>query len=344
MTEPIEARVANRREIVFWPSNDILLDGSSSITEEQTHILWTLLSNDNKQEPNSLDIISPHSLKTRVSNLRIGQYKFQLTLVTKDKHFTSKAEVLVVVYAQNGQPPKISVHLATQNVNIINNLIILDASLTTADYGIAKWQWIKSPTSPAMGHFINDSNLSPIAYVSNLVEGQYVFNLQVFDDRQQMSETSITVNVTGIPDEQDLVEIIFPAKSHLYQQTLDNLLAQIRVFLIDLFPNIQIIKVGMLNENILFIKGIDSKSKVIISPKIIANHLQSKINSLRSASNVNIVSIDTHLCLSNCSNRGKCDHKSKHCICNKYYMTNWFKSVVQREPNCGKNIVFHRRQ
>ncbi|CAF4358617.1 unnamed protein product [Rotaria socialis] len=339
--DPIEARVTHSREIVFWPSNDVLLDGTSSIIEQQqqTHVFWTLLSNDNKQDANTIEIISPHSLKTRISNLRIGQYKFQLALVTNDKRYTSKTEVLVVVYSQNGQPPKISINLETKSVNILNNLIILNASKTTADYGIAKWQWAKSPLCPAIGHFINNSSSSPIAYVTNLIEGQYIFILQVLDDRQQMSEMNITVNVNGVPDAENLIELVFSSKSYLHQQTLDNLLAQIRVFLIDLLPNIHIIMVGMLHENVLLVKGKDFKTDLIISPKILVNHLQDKIKSLRSASNMNIISIDTYLCLSDCSNHGKCNQKTKRCICHSYYMENWFKSIVQREPNC--DFVIH---
>ena len=315
----------------------MILDGTPSVIEKHTSIYWTLISHDNRQRVHDIDIASPHSLKTRVLNLHIGQYRFQLRLVTRDKEYVSKQEVLVVVYGQNGQPPQIHIHLETTDVNILNNLIILNASTTTADYGIAKWQWIKSPLSPAIGHFINNSNLSPVAYLTNLIKGEYIFYLQVIDDRKQMSEMNMTVNVHGIPDEENLIEIIFLSKPYLYQQTLDNLIAQIRVFLIDILPNIHIIMVGILKENILLIKGKDLKTNLIISPKIIATHLQTKITPLRSASNMNILSINTYLCLSNCSNRGKCNQKTKRCVCNGYYMENWFKSIVYRESNCGKN-------
>ncbi|UJR37839.1 hypothetical protein I4U23_030529 [Adineta vaga] len=337
--QPIEARITNRREIVFWPSNDVILDGSSSIIEQQTQISWDLISNDNKQRSDEISILSPHSLKTRVANLRIGQYKFILTLKTNDEEYTSKKEVLVIVYAQNGQPPKASIHLESKNVNILNNMIILNGSGTTADYGIDRWVWKKSSSSPAIGNFLNNSNLSPVAYVTNLIEGPYVFVLQVYDDRQQMSETNITVHVRGIPNAEQLVEIIFLSKPYLYQQTLDNLLAQIRAFLIDILPNLDIIMIGMPKDNVLLIKGIDLKTDSIVSPKLIANHLQKKIKSLRSASNMNIISIDTYMCLSNCSNHGKCDNKTKRCVCNRYRMENWFKSYIQKEPNC--DFIIH---
>lgn len=292
---------------------------------------------------NDIEISSPHSLKTQVTNLRIGQYRFQLNLRTDDGQYTSKKEVLVIVYAQNGQPPKIDIQLESKNLNILNNLLVLNGSGTTADYGIAKWQWVKSPLSPAMGHFINDSQQSPIAYVTDLIEGQYVFTLQVTDDRQQMSEMSVTINVDGVPDAANLIEVNFLANPYLYQRTLENLLAQIRVFLIDSFPNINIVMIGMPKENLLLIKGIDMKTQSILPPKPIANQLQKKIKSLRAASNMNILSIDTYLCLSNCSNHGRCDQKSKHCICQKYYMENWFKSLVNKEPNCGKLISLENR-
>jgi hypothetical protein len=188
-----------------------------------------------------------------------------------------------------------------------------------------------------MGYFINNSNSLPIAYLINLIEGQYMFTLQVTDDRQQMSEMNVTIDVDGIPDAENLIEVNFLSNPYLYQRTLENLLAQIRVFLIDLFPNINILIIGMPKENSLLIKGKDLKTDITISPKSIVNHLQNKIKSLRSASNMNILSIETYLCLSNCSNHGKCDHKTKHCICNRYYMENWFKSIVYKEPNCGKN-------
>ena len=153
-----------------------------------------------------------------------------------------------------------------------------------------------------------------------------------------MSEMNITVNVNGVPDAQDLVEIKFVPKTYLYHRTLDNLISQLTAFLIDTIPNIRIFMIGLLKENILLIKGKDMRTNLIISPKMIANHLQTKIKSLRSTLNIKILSVDTYLCLSNCSNHGKCDQTTKHCMCNGYYMENWFKSIVYHEPNCGKNI------
>lgn len=336
--------MATAREIVFWPSNDVVLDGTPSIVESNTKIVWSLLSNDNRlQKQTEIEILSPHALKTRVTNLRIGQYKFQLTLTTDDQEFVSKIEVPVIVYSQDGRPPKIRIDLETPSVNILNNLIILNASGTTADYGITKWQWSKSASSPAMGHFLNNSNHLPIAYMTNLVEGQYVFHLQVVDDRQQTSETNISVHVDGIAEAANLVEILFPSKPELHQQTLENLLSQIRVFLIDVFPNIYIDMVGVTKDNVLLIKGRDAKSNSILPPKSIVDHLRAKLKPLRSASNVDILSINTYLCLSNCSNHGKCDRQSKRCVCNRYYMENWFKSIVQQEPNCGKKEAGDRR-
>lgn len=326
--------MSNAREIVFWPSNDVVLDGTSSIIESKTNILWTLLSTDNGEE-NKIDIASPTSLKTRVTNLRIGQYKFRLSLTTDDHRYSSKIDVIVIVYAQNGRPPKIQLTLETPNVNILSNLIILNGSQTTADYGIAKWQWLKSPSSPALGSFINNSDVLPVAFVTNLIEGQYVFTLQVVDDRKQTSETSVTVNVNGIPEAENLIELRLSSTPSLRQQTLDNLLAQIRAFLIDSFPQIRIDMVGLTHENVLLIKATDSKTNLLVSPKLIVFQLRTKLKPLRSASNVNIVSIETFLCLSNCSNHGKCDHITKRCICNRYYMPNWFKMFVYQEQNCG---------
>jgi dyslexia-associated protein KIAA0319-like protein len=338
ISEPIKAKVSTEREIVFWPSNDVVLDGTPSIVESDTKIVWSLLSDDYRQQKQSgdVEIVSPHALKSRVSNLRIGQYKFRLTLTTDDQRFVSKSEVLVIVYSQDGRPPKIQIALETPNANVLNNLIILNASGTTADYGITKWQWSKSSNSPAMGHFLNNSNHLPVAYLTNLIEGQYVFYLQVVDDRQQMSEMNVSVHVDGIAEAENLVEILFPSKPELHQQTLENLLSQIRVFLIDVFPNIYIDMIGVTKDNVLLIKGRDVKSNAILPPKSIADHLRAKLKPLRSASNVNILSINTYLCLSNCSNHGKCDQQSKQCACNRYYMANWFKSIVQQEPNCGK--------
>jgi len=344
LTDPIEARVTNSREIVFWPSNDVLLDGTSSIIEEKTNIQWTLISNDNNQRSHEIEISSPHGLQTHISNLRIGQYKFQLALTTSDQSYTSKTDVLVIVYSANGQPPKIRVHTETKSVNTLNNLLILNGSATTADYGIAKWQWIKSPLSPAMGYFLNNSQSSSVAYLTNLIEGQYVFTLEVTDDRQQMSQSNVTISIGGIIDAENLIEIQFLTNNYLNQRTLENLLAQIRVFLIDIYPNINILMIGMPKENLLLVKGVDANSGLILPPKTIVKHLQSKLKPLRSASNLNILSIETYLCLSNCSNHGKCNHQTKHCVCERYYMENWFKSLVLKEPNCGKEKFQKKKQ
>ena len=42
------------------------------------------------------------------------------------------------------------------------------------------------------------------------------------------------------------------------------------------------------------------------------------------------------VCQNNCSNHGHCDHKTKRCICEAFWMQNFFIYNMYGDSNCGK--------
>ncbi|CAF4143094.1 unnamed protein product, partial [Didymodactylos carnosus] len=337
---PVCAKSIKHKQVVFWPSSETILDGTPSILESFTQCKWTLIEYNGKFGDSSEDIqiIQPQSLKTSVYNLHIGQYKFQLELITKDKKYTSKDYVNVIVYAQNGQPPKIQI-LTKQRVNILNNLIVIDASKTEADYGIASWKWTRTAESPATGRFINNSDASPIAILTQLHVGLYTFVLHVTDDRSQLSSKSVNITVEPLDENgKNLFQIRFQTQNNVLftEQMLNNLLTKLDAFLSDLQPQLNLTVLSVDDDQLLL--KTSGTNGVASRPQLVVNHLRPKVKLINKLlTNIKILNIDTYLCVYDCSGHGKCDRKTKQCHCDKYYMENWYKKQFQYIPNCGNS-------
>ena len=62
---------------------------------------------------------------------------------------------------------------------------------------IAKWKWSRDPKSLAAGKILGNSSHESVLYLVNLVPGQYIFNLKVWDDQGKSSEDAISIHVKG---------------------------------------------------------------------------------------------------------------------------------------------------
>ena len=55
---------------------------------------------------------------------------------------------------------------------------------------IAKWKWTRDPKSLAAGKILGNSSHEPVLYLVNLVPGQYIFNLKIWDDQVSHGQSS----------------------------------------------------------------------------------------------------------------------------------------------------------
>eukprot|EP00105_Crassostrea_gigas_P033095 XP_011456350.1 PREDICTED: dyslexia-associated protein KIAA0319-like protein [Crassostrea gigas] len=57
--------------------------------------------------------------------------------------------------------------------------------------------------------------------------------------------------------------------------------------------------------------------------------------------NYKVLSLDTIVCQNNCSGHGFCDNKSKRCVCDAFWMQNFFLfNVMNGESNCDWSVLY----
>ncbi|WP_276482117.1 PKD domain-containing protein [Paraflavitalea pollutisoli] len=178
---------------IMLPINNTTLNGSASKDPDGSIVsyAWTKVSG-----PTSFTIVSATSSITALSNLVQGVYVFRLK-VTDSKGATHEDDVTVTVNAAGNQPP---IANAGSDVVIslpVNATVLNGAGSRDADGTIVAYAW-KKVSGP--GVLITNPN-SVSTVVSDLVEGVYVFRLQVKDNSGATAEDDVTVTVKAKPNE-----------------------------------------------------------------------------------------------------------------------------------------------
>ena len=171
------------------PLSSIFLDGQKSFDPDSTAILylWSKLSGPGMQK-----IIEPNAGKTQVSGMHPGTYDFEL-IVSDSDGLTDRDTVRVLV----NRPP-VAVAGPNQTVSLPANSVTLNASGShDPDNNITSYSWTKifGPSSFSMANAA-----AAQTQVTNLVEGEYMFRLQVKDAGNLVSENDVWIIVdTLIP-------------------------------------------------------------------------------------------------------------------------------------------------
>lgn len=175
---------------ITLPVNTVVLDGRASSDTDGTitQCFWQQVSG-----PGKSSIVSPSASSTNVTGLIAGTYVFSLTVTDNDKA-TDTDQVTVVVKpvpAPANIPP---VANAGSNVTITlpqNSVILNGKASSDPDGTITSYYWHKITGKDV--HFSNISGMLNV--VSGLVEGTYVFELVVTDNKNATGTDRITVTV-----------------------------------------------------------------------------------------------------------------------------------------------------
>ncbi|SEA57830.1 Alpha/beta hydrolase family protein [Chitinophaga terrae (ex Kim and Jung 2007)] len=179
---------------ITLPNNSFQLDGSSSYDPDGVIVSyeWT-----KKSGPVAASIGDPTSANTTVSGLTEGVYVFELT-VTNSAGTKASATVTVTVQdpASANKPP-----VANAGVNItitlpVNSVTLDGSASTDPDGTIASWSWAKV-SGPASGNIVSATTAK--TNVTNLIEGTYVYELTVTDNKGAKAAARVTVTVLPAP-------------------------------------------------------------------------------------------------------------------------------------------------
>lgn len=171
---------------LFLPTNSVVITGTASDPDGSvTTLLWTKVSG-----PVSATLLNENTTILTVSDLVEGVYVFRLT-GTDDDGATAFDEVKVTVNPAAANQPPVANAGVDQSIKLPTNAINITGAGTDADGTIAEFLWIKI-SGPSVT--INGANTATLA-LTNMVEGNYIFELKVTDDDGDSDADQLAIEV-----------------------------------------------------------------------------------------------------------------------------------------------------
>jgi len=200
---------AGPNQSITSPASSVILNGSASVDPDGTiaSYSWVTISG-----PGSITINNSNTVTPSVVGLQTGGYVFELT-VTDNNGATSKDQISVTVLPPIVLPNQSPVANAGSNLTItlpdntvdLNGSSSFDPDGTLTAFG---WTQISGPSTSA----ISGGNTST-PNVSQLIVGQYVYELTVTDNNGATNTDRITVTVNPGVTKVNLPPVAFAGQS-----------------------------------------------------------------------------------------------------------------------------------
>ncbi|XP_078460599.1 dyslexia-associated protein KIAA0319-like protein isoform X2 [Lampetra fluviatilis] len=321
------------------PVDSTSLDGSKS-TDDQSiaSYHWEKISG-----PPGVRLDHGDEAVATVSELQVGTYVFSLTVLDA-KGLSSTASVTVTVKEENNKPPH-----ATAGGNKVlllpDDTVMLDGSRSWDDQGSLSYEWTRDGSSPAAGVVLNGSEHHPVLWLTNLVEGTYVFRLKVTDNKGESSQDMATVEVKPDPKSSQLVELVLDVPvSQLQQQQKELLIRQLSVLLsvLDSDIHVQRLQAYTQSSTQLVFYVLTEQPNMIYKGVDVARMLRRLLQ--REKTNLlafRTLRVDTFVCQLACSGHGRCDSFTKRCTCFPFWMENVIRTQLgDGESNCDWSVLY----
>lgn len=230
---------------------------------------------------------------------------------------------------------------------------------------IVRYKWLKSELSPALGEFAhingNSSSDSTIAYVTNLIEGEYTFILRVWTAKsgEQYLQDTVQVFVHREAPSNDyqwnLVRLNLNTNPrHFTELEKYNLVNKLEIILqqpsIINHPKVNLVNIAVdakaRKSSVSVDFYVEDMGRLVDSGDVLRILRRSLIAASQSHATY-YLKLNTHdlvqlRCVNNCSNHGYCDRVTYQCVCEELWMPNLYKyfflvdSDVTNGNNCGK--------
>ncbi|XP_054577385.1 dyslexia-associated protein KIAA0319-like protein homolog [Eptesicus fuscus] len=336
--KPPRADAGPDKELTL-PMDSTTLDGSKSSDDQKIiSYLW-----EKTQGPDGVQLEKANSSVATVTGLQVGTYVFTLT-VKDERNLQSQSSVNVIVKEETNKPPIAKI---TGNVVITlpTDTAELDGSKSSDDKGIVSYLWTRDEGSPAAGEVLNHSDHHPVLFLSNLVEGTYVFHLKVTDAKGESNTDQTTVEVKPDPRKNNLVEIILDVNvSQLTERLKGMFIRQIGVLLGVLDSDIIVQKIQPYTEQstkmVFFVQN--EPPHQIFKGHEVAAKLKNELRKQKADFLVfRALEVYTVTCQLNCSDHGHCDSFTKRCICDPFWMENFIKVQLRDgDSNCEWSVLY----
>lgn len=334
---PPVAVAGSDKDLVF-PDDSTVLDASSSRDDQKiVSYHWEQSSG-----PRQAEMSGVNEKIVTVKKLLEGHYVFKLT-VTDDKGLTGSDTVAVNVKKDVNKPPTANAG-PDVIVHLPNRAAALDGSSSYDDHGIVEYEWSRDPKSPAAGDVINNSDHQAVLRLSNLVEGMYKFRLTVADGKGLKGNDDVVLTVKEDENSAHLVELYLDVDiTKFTEENKEQLIRKLAVIL-DVQDEDIIVEhlkeagVGHSLMVMFYVKDKVSKAK---DGYEVAGMLKDKIGNEEGFFEFGMLKVEPYICRNNCSGHGYCDRSTKLCVCESFWMQDFFKvHFGTKESNCDWSILY----
>ncbi|MEO6681587.1 MAG: right-handed parallel beta-helix repeat-containing protein [Ginsengibacter sp.] len=187
---PNKAPTANAGgdKTITLPTNSVILTGSGSDEDGTiTNYLWT-----KKSGPSAFQFVNDASPVTEVTGLTEGMYVFEIK-VTDNKGATATSSVKVTVYAGNelNESPIADAGNDMTITDPISQVTLSGkAKIISGQLKSIEWRQISGPKAARI-----ESSNKYVTKVSDLIAGNYEFELIIMDDKNRVGRDSVKVIV-----------------------------------------------------------------------------------------------------------------------------------------------------
>ncbi|XP_061694948.1 dyslexia-associated protein KIAA0319-like protein [Syngnathoides biaculeatus] len=138
-----------------------------------------------------------HSKTLKLSKLTVGLYEFEVTVDGGGAHGEGYVNVTVKPEPRVNKPPVAVVSPKFQEISLPTSSTVIDGSQSTDDDKVVAWHWeeVKGPLREE-----KVSANTPVLTLTNLVPGNYTFNLTVTDSDGAQDSTQATLSVNKAKD------------------------------------------------------------------------------------------------------------------------------------------------
>uniref|UniRef100_A0A0N5AC19 PKD domain-containing protein n=1 Tax=Syphacia muris TaxID=451379 RepID=A0A0N5AC19_9BILA len=336
------APYAGPNQTVFLPIESVVLTGSVKDDGQIINYEWTQLSG-----PSTVKLINQDKVKCTAKGFQEGIFKFRLN-VTDDGGLTAVSDTFVnVTRSQNEHPVA-----RAENVTIYlpANLAVLNGSGSTDDAGIVRYLWTPHDDIPACIDILGDSLNKPELLLSDLVPGDFLFDLTVSDHSEAKNTTTVLLKVVASDEYLNSVEMFIKEYSaNITYRLRDRLKARIvaavvsRVSLTEASNIVvhfshfaQEPSTGKLRV-VFYVKYETDKKpcKLFFAIALAMNEMK------KYYINICIYMFPHLVCSLDCSGHGSCSNFSKQCICDTYWMPNLFQYYLSGgSHDCSWSMLY----
>ncbi|XP_025091552.1 dyslexia-associated protein KIAA0319-like protein [Pomacea canaliculata] len=325
---PPEARTAGEITVLL-PTESFVLDGRNSTDDKGTLTYkWT---QEGGATPLTLSS-SDQAVAIVTGDIKVGEYQFLLTVT--DREGQSSSQKLKVTVKMNENHPPVARAGGDREVMLPVSLVTLDGSASSDDHGIASYAWQRDVHSLGAGDVINGSDHQAVLQLMNLVAGSYIFTLTITDTQGLTSSDMVHLLVKNGEEYKDLVEMVLDTDIHHFSQDNKlNMVNQLELLLhqssarTDTSVHIHSLQGDFTTGNLRLIFFVRQKDGHTLNSRTILSY--------------DIILLDTLLCQNNCSGHGHCDQRTKLCLCEAFWMSNFIKaSMWQHGSNCEWSILY----